>query len=132
MSHHISLVIIYHLVFKCRTTNNSTNQFLKAHFKKQHIHIALFSSIDDLVTGKITIKGNGINSDNKKEKLCVLCAKDWVDLSIFDDENKHVIDHGSKNIFDVDNATNMGSMNTAAYDDHISGRCNTKTTLRGL
>ena len=55
-----------------------------------------------------------------------------MDLNIFDDENKPVIDHGSGNIFDINNATDVGSMNTAAYDNHINGRPTPKTTLRGL
>ena len=42
-------------------------------------------------------------------------------MSIFDDKNQLKIDGGSENIFDIDAATDVGSMDTEAYVNHMNG-----------
>ena len=43
-----------------------------------------------------------------------------MDTSISDDKNQPKVDGGSENIFDIDAATDVGSMDTEAYINHMN------------
>ena len=49
------------------------------------------------------------------DELLELRKETWIDMTIFDDDNKPSVDRGSGLVYDLDEATDMGSFDTNAY-----------------
>ena len=49
------------------------------------------------------------------DELLELRKETWIDMTIFDEDNKPSVDRGSGQVYDLDEATDMGSYDTNVY-----------------
>ena len=49
------------------------------------------------------------------DELLELRKETWIDMTIFDDNNKPSVERGSGLVYDLDEATDMGSYNTNTF-----------------
>ena len=67
--------------------------------------------------------GDKLDAD---DELLELRKEAWIDMTIFDDDNRPSVDRGTGLIYDFEDATDVGSMNTHAY---MQRRKNKKTAV---
>ena len=89
--------------------------FLAHMFDRTATHVAVtFYDVNDK-TNLIEIGQIEEEDLDAGDKLLELRKETWIGMTIFDDDNKPSVDRGSGLVYDLDEATDMGSYDTNAY-----------------
>ena len=120
MAHHVAAFCMYQLLFKYEAEAADIERFINQCFTTEATTVALQYSDYDQKTGVVSISPECGALAGEDDDLAELRKETWIDMSILELDNAEVT-KGVKQagiLFNHDDATSYGSMDTNAYHLH--------------